>query len=56
MKFGKSLWGSFCFSFQNISLGSGVNTDNVHLLTSSSKVWFMRAFYFSLPSTIKPGK
>ena len=41
MKFGKSLWRIFCLSFQNISLDSGVNTDNVHLLISSSKVCFM---------------
>ena len=46
---------------------SGVNTDNVHLLISSSKVWLgviyveplrtlNRIFYFSFPNTIKPGK
>ena len=65
MKFRKSLWG--VFSFQNISQDSGVDTDNVHLLMFSSKVWFIviyvessrtlnRAFYFSFSSTIKPGK
>ena len=67
MKFGKLLWGVFCFSFQNFSKDIGVNTDNVHLLMFSSKVWFIiiyvehsrtlkSAFYFSFPNTIKPGK
>ena len=67
MKFGKSLWGVFCLLFQNTSKDSGVNTDNVHLLISSSKVWFSviyvepsrtlnRAFYFSFPNAAKPGK
>ena len=67
MKFKKSLWEFFCFSFQNIFLDSGFNADNVHLLISSSKVWFIviyvepwrtlnRAFYFSFPNAIKPGK
>ena len=67
MKFGKLLSEVFCFSFQNISEDSGVNTGNVHLLMSSSKVWFIviyvepsralnKAFYFSFPNTIIPGK
>ena len=67
MKFSKSLWRVFCFSFQNISQDSGANTDNFRLLISSSKVRFIviyveplrtlnAAFYCSFPNTVKPGK
>ena len=52
----KIILGSFCFSLQIISQDNGVNTDNVPLLMSSSKVWFIviwcrtfQNFEWSLP-------